>query len=145
MKDKPKSKTCYSRKCVVYEIVTGKRREFPSLAMAAAMVGCSRSFLWQIIRAGMNTHGYVVAYIEDEEQAIVKLKALQARPEYRKMKQKKERKLVPLRIDSKTIIYVPEEKATPEYAEAWRVRHETDARYRSTAKGRNDELNEGRE
>lgn len=35
-------------------------------------------------------------------------------------------KLVSLRIDSRTIILVKPENATPEYAEQWRQRHEAD-------------------
>lgn len=35
----------------------------------------------------------------------------------------RERKLVPLRIDNRTVIYVTKDKQTPEYAEAYRKKH----------------------
>ena len=124
MRVKPKPKTCYSRRCVIYDIATGNRSEAPSITKAAAKIGCSTSFLGQIIRAGMNTNGYVVAYIEDEQKAIVKLRALQARGDYKRpQKRSREEKLVPLRIDSRTTIYVKPENATEAYAEQWRQRY----------------------
>lgn len=117
---KPKPKTCYSRRCVIYDIETGQRSEAPSITKAAAKIGCSTSFLGQIIRAGMNTNGFVVTYIEDEQKALVKLRALQAKGDYKPRKQRKrEEKLVPLRIDSRTIIFVTPDKATPEYAKQY--------------------------
>lgn len=91
---------------------------------AAAKIGCSTSFLGQIIRAGMNTNGYVVAYIEDEQKALIKLRALQAQGDYKPRKQRRnEEKLVPLLIDSRTTIYVRPENATEAYAEQWRQRY----------------------
>lgn len=116
MRVKPKPKTCYSRRCVIYDIATGTRSETPSITKAAAKIGCSTSFLGQIIRAGMNTNGYVVAYIEDEQKALIKLRALQEQ-------RRNEEKLVPLRIDSRTTIYVKPENATEAYAEQWRQRY----------------------
>jgi hypothetical protein len=124
MRVKPKPKTCYSRRCVIYDIETGTRSETPSITKAAAKIGCSTSFLGKIIRAGMNTNGYVVAYIEDEQKALVKLRALQAKGDYKPRKQRRrEEKLVPLRIDSRTTIYVKPENATEAYAEQWRQRY----------------------
>lgn len=41
----------------------------------------------------------------------------------------KGRKQVPLRIDSRTVIYVTPGKATEEYAEQWRRKHEADQRH----------------
>ena len=130
MRVKPKPKTCYSRRCVIYDIATGTRSETHSITKAAAKIGCSTSFLGQIIMAGMNTNGFVVTYIEDEQKAIVKLRALQAKGDYKPRKQRKrEEKLVPLRIDARTVIYVTPDKATPEYAEQWRQRHDADSRH----------------
>lgn len=118
MRVKPKPKTCYSRRCVIYDIATGTRSETPSITKAAAKIGCSTSFLGQIIRAGMNTNGFVVTYIEDEQKALVKLRALQAKGDYKPRKhRKREEKLVPLRIDIRTVIFVTPDKATPEYAQ----------------------------
>lgn len=124
MKTKPKPKTCYSRRVVIFEIATGKRSEAPSVTKAAAKIGCSTSFLGQIIKAGMNTNGYVAAYIEDEEKALVKLRALQAKGDYKPKRRAEKEKLVPLRIDRKTVIYVTEDKANDEYAEQWKQRHD---------------------
>ena len=124
MRTKPKPKTCYSRRCVIYDISTGTRGEQPSISKAAAKIGCSISHLGQVLRGGMNINGYVVAYIEDEQKALVKLRALQARGDGKKLtKRRNEKKLVPLRIDSRTVIYVQPEKATESYAEEMRQRY----------------------
>lgn len=39
------------------------------------------------------------------------------------------KKKVPLRVDSKTVIYVTPDKANEKYAEEWRQRHNADVRH----------------
>ena len=129
MKTKPKPKTCYSRRVVVYDIATGNRMEFPSVIKASAKVGACPSRFGEVLRSGMLINCYVCAYIEDEEKAIVKLANCQARGEYVKPQRKRSEKLVSLRIDPKTVIMVTPDKATAEYAAQWKAKHEADAKH----------------
>lgn len=127
MRQKPKPKTCYSRRCVCYEIATGCRREFKSIRQMAAFIGCANTTCGMVMKSGLHTGDYIIAYIEDEQKAIVKLRTFQEKQNFKARKTK--RKEVPLRIDARTVIYVTPDKATPEYAQKWKEKHEEDARH----------------
>lgn len=127
MRTKPKPKTCYSRNCVCFEIATGRRREFKSISQMAAFIGCANTTCGRVMKSGLHTGDYIIAYIEDEDKAVVKLRTFQEKQNFKA--KTKGRKEVPLRIDARTVIYVTPDKATPEYAEQWKARHEADERH----------------
>lgn len=81
----------------------------------------------QEIKLGMHAHGYTFAAIENERAAKEKAHTFQVRGEFvpkkpRTYTKKKEDK-VPLRIDSRTVIYVTKDKANQKYAEQWKERY----------------------
>lgn len=124
MKDKHKQKTpprWNSRRCVCFEITTGKRHEFASMQKMAAFIGCDPRAIHGVIHASMHTSSHVVALVEDEKKAVEKLRFF--RQQYNIKKKTEKKTEVPLRIDSRTVIYVTPDKATEEYAEQWRQRY----------------------
>lgn len=128
MNNKPPIKTCFSRACVCYNIFTCKRKEFKSISALAAYIEKSTANTGKIMRSGMHTGDWIVAYLEDEKKAIEKLRVFQRKEKF-KLKSSRSEKLVSLRIDAKTTILVTEDKATPEYAAKWKERHEQDAKH----------------
>ena len=120
----PTKKTCYSRPVVVYKIATGDRREYKSVTQAAAAVQMCQSWFGQVLRSSMHANGFICAYVEDEDKAIEKLRNYQSRGEYEKpttifCSEKPKKKMVMLMVKKGLWIQVPEENATPEYAERY--------------------------
>lgn len=113
---------------VVFDIETGSRSEFRSIKEAAAFVGCDYNYMRKRLRDLLPFNGYTFASIENERSAKEKALSFRSRREYvpkrRKSIATSSKEKVPLRIDSRTVIYVTKDKANRKYAEQWIEQHE---------------------
>lgn len=145
MRVKPKPKTCYSRRCVIYDIATGTRCDTPSITKAgeaivgysveglerrvwrsiseaARELGTTPAYMSNIIRDGRSFRGWCIAKTRNEQNALELAKNGGKRTEQAKEHKPKAKtgKLVSLRIDSRTVIWVEPEDATEEFAKMYR-------------------------
>ena len=118
----------WRRPVVCYDIESGRRREFPSIAALARALGKNSANINEAIRLRGHYLNWIVAFKEDEEKAKEKLRVFQGKTNFKRKKAKPE-DLVSLRIDKHTVILVTPDKATEEYAEQWRRRHDMDTHY----------------
>ena len=110
--------------CVIYDIATGKSIEAPNITRAAVIIGYSKSNTTRAVNSSMHIGDWVVAFADDEEKAVVKLRSLQNLGYYaRADRRTKHNQLVPMRIDARTVIYVKPEEATEAFAEQWKERY----------------------
>ena len=117
---------------VAVNLETLERYRFPSFAKAAAFTGTTVTTVVKSYHDDAQHNGWYYCDNPDLEATAVRIRQLSAkwkregmpiRP-YRRKAEPQASNLVPLRIDSHTVILVPPEKATEEYARQWRERHD---------------------
>ena len=122
----------------VVNLETGERRRFRSCQHASRVIEVSSTKLLEMVKSGSiyrNWYVFATGKTPDVEAKI------SAKTEFYRMNGPITRKggrkpkggLVSLRIDAKTVIMVTPDKATEEYAEQWRQRHERDSRQSRSA------------
>lgn len=118
----------------VVNLETGERRRFSSCQYASRVIEVSSTKLLEMVKSGSiyrNWYVFATGKTPDVEAKI------RAKTEFYRMNGPTTRKggrktnggLVSLRIDAKTVIMVTPDKATDEYAEQWRQRHDRDSRH----------------
>lgn len=107
-----------------FNLDTLERLDFPSMARAADHCLVDKSMLQKYLRNDQMWRGWYWCPTEVADQRMERVLYLSRRwqSEYKPKayRRKESPKLVPLRLDSHTVILVKPEKATPEYAEEYR-------------------------
>ena len=115
----------------VVDLDSGETRSFPSIAKAAAWMRVDITTAREMVYNGkqyLNWYCYPTG--EDRTELIEAHRSRYKHYQKPVAKGKKAKaELVSLRIDAKTVIMVTPDKATPEYAEQWRQRHQADAKH----------------
>lgn len=101
---------------------TLERLDFPSMARAAEHCQVDKSMLLKYLRNDQMWRGWYWCPTDVADQRMDRALYLSRRwkAEGKPMSRKGKPTLVPLRLDSHTVILVKPEKATPEYAEQYR-------------------------
>ena len=121
----PTIKTCWKRAVVGVNLTTGQRVKWQSVRMAADAVGFDPSWFTHLLKENRPANGWLCAYEDEEDKMKDRLDWCKRSGKYAKIKPnaaKSTKGKVALRIDSRTVIYVKPENATPEYAEEYRQR-----------------------
>ena len=109
-----------------FNLDTLERIDFPSVSRAADHCLVDKTTLRVYLRKDQMCRGWYWCLTEEADQRMERVRSLSRRwkSEGRSKADrcKEPPKLVPLRIDSHTVIYVKPEKATREYAEKYRER-----------------------
>ena len=115
----------------VVDLDSGETRSFPSIAKAAAWMCVEKTKASYMVNHGQQyLNWYCYPTGEDRTELIEALKSRYKHYQKPVAKRKKAKtELVSLRIDAKTVIMVTPDKATPEYAEQWRQRHQADVKH----------------
>ena len=107
-----------------FNLDTLERLDFPSMARAADHCLVDKSMLQKYLR---NDQMWRCWYWCPTEVANLRMERVlylsrrwQSEDKPKAYRRKESPKLVPLRLDSHTVLYVKPEKATPEYAEQYR-------------------------
>ena len=117
---------------VAVNLETLESYPFPSFAKAAAFTGTTVTTVMKCYHDDAQHNGWYYCDNDQLEATAIRIRQLAAkwrregmpiRP-YRRKADPNADSLVPLRIDSHTVILVPPEKATEEYARQWRERHD---------------------
>lgn len=117
---------------VAVNLETLERFRFPSFAKAAIATGTTVATVTKCYHDDAQHNGWYYCDNDQLEATAVRIRQLSAkwkregmpiRP-YRRKAEPNADSLVSLRIDSHTVILVPPEKATEEYARQWRERHD---------------------
>lgn len=105
----------------VYNLETGERKEYKSMQNAAAKLAIPFAMLQNSVNKHQPYGVHFAMRKKDEEETVKLLPYYKAKYERELKKCKKntniQEKLVWIRVDAKTEILVPKEKATKEYAE----------------------------
>lgn len=123
MNKHPNKKRSWCRAVVGYNLTTGERHEWPSVKTAAEGCGMQASWFTVLLKQKRTTNGWLCAYADDEKSILGKLEYHMRSGKYAVNTNAKGKGLkgkVALRIDSRTVIYVTPDKATPEYADEYR-------------------------
>lgn len=125
------------RPIIGYDLTDGSRHTFASMRKAAQIAlglvnNCARS-VWTIVEKRPHRSGWLFIYAEHEEElagwvAEMQDKWNKGNAKTHKNPNASRKRLVSLRVDKHTVILVTPDKATEEYAELWRQRHEHDQR-----------------
>ena len=111
---------------VAVDLETGEKRFFPCTRRAAEKCGVTPDTARMCIIDDRNFHKWYFCRTDEVEAKAERIRYLIAKWRKEGMPieatRKPKAKLVSLRIDSHTVIMVPPEKATPEYAEQYRER-----------------------
>ena len=121
----------------VVNLYTGTRRRFSTCGKAGECIGVCSTKVAQMAKTGSTYLNWFVYLTGNSDGVEAKITALMAKyrmegPTIRQREKKTNGGLVSLRIDDKTVIMVTPDKATPEYAEQWRQRHDADRRHTVT-------------
>lgn len=107
-----------------FNLDTLERLDFPSMARAADHCLVDKSMLQKYLRNDQMWRGWYWCPTEVADLRMERVLYLSRRWQSEDMpkayRRKESPKLVPLRLDSHTVILVKPEKATPEYAEQYR-------------------------
>lgn len=107
-----------------FNLDTLERLDFPSMARAADHCLVDKSMLQKYLRNDQMWRGWYWCPTEVAdlrmERVLYLSRRWQSEDKPKSYRRKESPKLVPLRLDSHTVIYVKPEKATPEYAEQYR-------------------------
>ncbi len=107
-----------------FNLDTLERIDFPSMARAADHCLVDKSMLQKYLRNDQMWRGWYWCMTDQVEEKAERVQYLsrrwKAEGKPRSRKRTAQKILVPLRLDSHTIILVKPEKATPEYAEQYR-------------------------
>ena len=107
-----------------FNLDTLERLDFPSMARAADHCMVDKSMLQKYLRNDQMWRGWYWCPTEVAdlrmERVLYLSRRLQSEDRPKAYRRKESPKLVPLRLDSHTVILVKPEKATPEYAEEYR-------------------------
>jgi hypothetical protein len=107
-----------------FNLDTLERLDFPSMALAADHCLVDKSMLHKYMRNDQMWRGWYWCPTEVADLRMDRVLYLsrrwQSEDKPKAYSRKEQPKLVPLRIDSHTVILVKPEKATPEYAEEYR-------------------------
>ena len=124
MNHKPNIKQCWKRAVVGINLTTGERHEWPSVSTAAEGCGMQASWFGHLLRGHQVANGWLCAYADYQDWVAERLEYLKRSGKYSMNKNKGKgsstKGKVALRIDSRTVIFVWPEDATPEYAEQYR-------------------------
>lgn len=111
----------YAHRLVGYCLATGERRIWSNATQAASDLATHSQYLIQVVRAKRPFKGWCIADIEDEATAKLmydtggKVKLAADKPKGR---------LVQLRIDSHTVIWVRPEEANEKFAASYKQKLE---------------------
>lgn len=122
MNTKPTKKTCYSRAVVGINLTTDERRQWPSVKTAAEGCGMQASWFTHLLIGHLPTNGWLCAYADEQDWVAEKLDYYKRSGKFKRTDPTKSKSMkgkVALRIDSRTVIYVTPDKATPEYAQQY--------------------------
>ena len=107
-----------------FNLDTLERHDFPSMARAADYCMVDKSMLQKYLKNDQMWRGWYWCPTADVEAKMDRVQYLsrrwQSEDRPKAYRRKEQPKLVPLRLDSHTVILVKPEKATPEYAEQYR-------------------------
>lgn len=107
-----------------FNLDTLERLDFPSMARAADHCLVDKSMLQKYLRNDQMWRGWYWCPTEVAdlrmERVLYLSRRWQSEDRPKSYRRKEQPKLVPLRLDSHTVILVKPEKATPEYAEEYR-------------------------
>ena len=107
-----------------FNLDTLERLDFPSMARAADHCLVDKSMLQKYMRNDQMWRGWYWCPTEVADLRMERVLYLSRRwqneDKPKAYRRKEHPKLVPLRLDSHTVLYVKPEKATPEYAEEYR-------------------------
>ena len=107
-----------------FNLDTLERLDFPSMARAADHCLVDKSMLQKYLRNDQMWRGWYWCPTEVAglrmERVLYLSRRWQSEDKPKAYRRKESPKLVPLRLDSHTVLYVKPEKATPEYAEQYR-------------------------
>lgn len=107
-----------------FNLDTLERLDFPSMARAADHCLVDKSMLQKYLRNDQMWRGWYWCPTEVADLRMERVLYLSRRwqneDKPKAYRRKEHPKLVPLRLDSHTVLYVKPEKATPEYAEEYR-------------------------
>lgn len=122
MNTKPNKKTCYSRAVVGINLTTDERRQWPSVKTAAEGCGMQASWFTHLLRGHQPANGWLCAYEDEQDWFAERLDYFKRSGKFKRTDPSKDKSMkgkVALRIDSRTVIYVTPDKATPEYAQQY--------------------------